>query len=129
MDPDILDVLKSIDKELARKRKQDDLYYRRENHTRLWLYRLKHKSTQLGLPFNLDESDLVIPNYCPILGIELVIGDNKDNAPSVDRMVPSKGYTKGNVFIISNRANRIKNNATVDELRLIADYMDNNSAN
>jgi len=46
-----------------------------------------------------------------------------DNVPSVDRIDPTKGYIKGNVEVISWRANHLKNNATVEELEAIVNYM------
>ena len=86
---------------------------------------LKNKSKRLGLPFNLDESDLVEPETCPVLGtkLERVPGrERTDNSPSVDRLIPSLGYVKGNIVIVSYRANRIKNDATLVELRKVAAY-------
>ncbi len=44
------------------------------------------------------------------------------NSPSFDRIIPTRGYTKGNVIIISNRANRIKSDATVEELERVASF-------
>lgn len=90
-----------------------------------YLYqRLKSKCIKLDIPFNLDRSDLVIPAKCPVLGMPLVFAGqkNKDTSPSVDRIVPSLGYTKGNVIITSFRANRIKSDATVEELKTITDF-------
>jgi hypothetical protein len=43
---------------------------------------------------------------------------------SLDRIDSSKGYIKGNVWVISLRANRIKNDSTPQELRLIADKVE-----
>lgn len=43
---------------------------------------------------------------------------------SLDRIVPSLGYVPGNVAVISHRANRIKSDATADELRAVADWLD-----
>jgi len=77
----------------------------------------------MGIKFNLTEADVVIPEYCPILGIKLKRGRGggpTPNSPSLDRIDPTKGYVKGNVWVISHRANRIKNNATAEELMLVA---------
>jgi hypothetical protein len=76
----------------------------------------------MGIPSNLTLEDLVIPKFCPILGIELEVG-GKDSSPSIDRIFPQLGYVKGNVQIISMRANRIKADSTPDELKKVADYM------
>jgi hypothetical protein len=46
-----------------------------------------------------------------------------DNAPTLDRINNSCGYVPGNVAVISWRANRIKCDATPEELRRIADYV------
>ena len=37
------------------------------------------------------------------------------NSPSLDRLIPEKGYTKSNVQFISFKANRIKNNGSPDQ--------------
>jgi len=58
---------------------------------------------------------------CPLLRIEMVSNKNiaKDNSISLDRIIPSLGYIKNNVIWISYRANRIKNNLTLDEMKLL----------
>jgi hypothetical protein len=90
---------------------------------------IRGNAKRRGLDFNLDVSDIVIPERCPVLGMVLArntTGIRKPHAcsPSVDRIDPSQGYVKGNVAIISYRANRIKNDANSAELRLIADWLD-----
>ena len=62
-----------------------------------------------------------IPKKCPYLDIDLVVGciGGVDNSPSVDRIDNKKGYVKGNVQIISRKANQIKNNATFEEFEMI----------
>jgi hypothetical protein len=51
-------------------------------------------------------------------------GVKQDNSYSLDRIDSSKGYVKGNIWVISLRANRIKNDSTPQELRLIADKVE-----
>ena len=68
-----------------------------------------------------------IPTHCPILGIELKSGGrNNPNAPSLDRLIPEKGYVKGDVYWISFRANRIKCDATREEVEKLLTWMQAN---
>ncbi len=83
--------------------------------------RAKRNATSRGREFNLSVDDLPIPDICPLLGIEIKKGKGKlcDASPSVDRKDNTKGYVKGNVWVISNQANRIKSNASIEELELL----------
>ena len=82
----------------------------------------KSRARKNGIPFNLDLSDIVIPEFCPVLGIPMIkaIGKHTSNSPSLDKIIVKLGYVKGNVWVISNRANTIKTNATVEEIELLA---------
>jgi len=87
-------------------------------------YRIKSRAKRQGIPYNLDPSDYVIPDVCPVLGIKIEPQTGKgkgfhNNSPSCDRIDPDGGYMKGNVRIISARANLLKSNATVRELELV----------
>ncbi len=55
---------------------------------------------------------------CPVLGIKMEVGDKNRNvnSPSIDKIIPEKGYVPGNVIIVSMKANRIKADATPDEI-------------
>lgn len=69
------------------------------------------------------------PN-CECCKVPLDIGfkeDRKfhDNSPSIDRVDSTKGYIKGNVAILCWRCNKHKQDSTSEELRIIADFMDN----
>lgn len=68
-----------------------------------------------------------LASHCPLLGIPLEWSTHRDNggkalpgSPSLDRIDSTKGYTKDNVWVISHRANSIKNNASHEELTLVA---------
>lgn len=86
----------------------------------------KARAKKRGLPFDLQLGDLTIPAYCPVLGIPLSVGEGErhDGSPTLDRLVPRLGYVSGNVRVISYRANRIKNDGTLLELRAIVAWME-----
>jgi hypothetical protein len=79
-----------------------------------------------GLAHNIELADIQIPERCPLLGIELDLYAKPmaNGLPSLDRIDPDKGYVRGNVQIISWRANRLKNNATIEEMRLMTAGME-----
>lgn len=86
----------------------------------------KQRAQTKGLMFDIHYEDIQIPNLCPVLKIPLVPsvdGNYSDNSPSLDRKVPYLGYTKGNVQVISMRANRIKSDATSAELTAVLAYV------
>lgn len=98
--------------------------YRLKYPERQFLYQAKLRAKDKNVPFNLIEDDIVIPEPCPVLGIPLRknVGKPKDDSPTLDRLVQELGYVRGNVHIISFRANKLKNDATPDELDAVARY-------
>lgn len=96
--------------------------YRKKNPKKAWLNQVKHRAKRNGIEFTIDDLGTVfVPAKCPLLEIPLEFGgDNKDNSPSLDRIDSSKGYTPENTWVISYKANRIKNNATTQELLTLA---------
>ena len=80
-----------------------------------------------GIEFNLNFGEIDFPEYCPVLGIKLDYFANRkpqDNSPSFDRLDCTKGYITDNVKIISNKANRIKSNGNIDDLKKIIKYLE-----
>lgn len=100
--------------------------YRKRNRVSSWISSVKGRAKHLGLDYNLTEEDYLIPELCPILNIPLFFTYKKrtDNTPSVDRHNPEEGYIKGNCSIISWRANRLKCNASLSELKALVEYME-----
>lgn len=80
----------------------------------------KTRCKKKGIEFNITIEDVPIPLYCPILLVPLNRGlkGNYNYSPTIDRIDPNKGYIKGNVKVISMLANRMKSNATEQEIRL-----------
>lgn len=97
---------------------------RRNDPKGLWLSRIKKRALEKGLEFNLDIEDLEVPGQCPLLGIPIKLGvelpQNDPSTPSLDRVDPTKGYVKGNVRVISFKANAMKQDASKEQLLLFA---------
>jgi hypothetical protein len=88
------------------------------------------RAKEKNLPFDIDHHFLrsLVVSHCPVFGTPLEWSalrgkGNKavPSSPSLDRIDPTKGYVKGNVWIISYKANVIKNNATHEELKLVTE--------
>lgn len=81
----------------------------------------KMRAKKSGLLFEITASDFEVPFTCPLLGYILIPsrGLIAPNSPSLDRKDPRKGYVRGNVWVISYRANMAKSNLTLEELQML----------
>ncbi len=83
----------------------------------------RERCNKSGLEFTISVSDIRVPKVCPVLGLVLQHGRGPGGAlptsPSLDRIDSARGYTPGNIRVISKRANTLKNNATLSELALV----------
>ena len=91
----------------------------------LALNRIKHRALEKGIAFDIDLSDIAYPEKCPVFGFDLVRNYKVPcfSSPSVDRIDPSKGYIKGNIQVISQLANCMKQNATPEQLVQFAEWI------
>jgi len=98
--------------------------YRKLVPEQFMLIAARSRAKAKNIPFNLLLEDVVIPKLCPVLGIPLILGNGgtSDNSPTLDRIIPELGYIKGNIAVISWRANRIKSNATPAEIFKVWQY-------
>lgn len=78
----------------------------------------KRRAEKKGIDFNITPEDIIIPEKCPLLEVPFIYGteNNYDYTPSLDRIDNTKGYIKGNIQVISMKANSMKNSASFDEL-------------
>ena len=88
----------------------------------------KQRSKKRKVEFSITKDDIEIPDICPILGIKLKMNNGsgaggKDDSYSLDRIDQSKGYIKGNVQVISHKANSMKFTATPEELIKFAEWI------
>lgn len=115
-------------------KKQEDSYrvkeYRADPVAYMWRNK-KASAKHKGIEFDITEKDIadIMTEQCPVLGIDLRFnfgkgaGHNNDDSYSIDRIDSSKGYVKGNIQMISKRANTIKSDATLEELEKLVAYM------
>ena len=83
---------------------------------------IKTRAKRKNISFDIEVEDIIVPNECPILKIPLHY-ECRENTPSVDRIDNSKGYIKGNIQIVSYKANTMKNSASPKELTEFAKWI------
>lgn len=111
-------------------------YYRRKREQDFRYGLLESTRTnarRVGCENTITIDDLDLPEKCPVLGLDLDYELFKGhgpmaNRPTVDRLNPALGYVPGNVRVISHKANRFKNNMTLEEAELVLKYMRENYA-
>ena len=96
-----------------KKRKHNPEYY-------LWKA-AKRRARNKDLDFNIEVTDIIIPQFCPLLHIPIIhktgTGKSRPDSPSLDRLDNSLGYVKGNILVVSWRANRLKADSEFQELQ------------
>lgn len=98
---------------------------RRKQHKKdprkVMLVHAKTRAIKNNLDFNISYDDIIVPEKCPLLGIPLFVSNRKvgPNSPTIDRLICNKGYVKGNVLVISHKANCAKNDLTLEELEML----------
>lgn len=87
----------------------------------------RNRAKKAKLPFDIEIEDCLIPEKCPVLGIQLSKkgdGTRCKSTPTLDRIIGSLSYVKGNVKVISWLANRIKSDCDDPEVfEAIAKYL------
>ena len=86
----------------------------------------KRNAKNLKREFSISISDIHIPEFCPLLGIKLDKNGkpNADNLPSLDRIDNNMGYTKNNIWVISWKANRLKRDYSLDDLKTLSENLE-----
>lgn len=108
--------------------KQKRANTKENNPIQAWSYTAYHnakgRAKKLGISFDLTKEWLITnaSTHCPLLGIELIYNAETSvpNCASIDRVDSLRGYTLDNCKIISFKANRIKSNATLEEIEILA---------
>lgn len=102
-------------------------YATTKSHVKRKLSRLKETSKRLDFLFNLEYDDLYkqlerqsfkcFYTDEPLVFYEYKKAPSRRVVPSVDRIDPTKGYTKGNIVWCLYRINCIKQDMTLEEMK------------
>jgi hypothetical protein len=86
----------------------------------------KRRARRDGMDFDITWQTLLpfCVDNCPVLGISLAYERSPGRgihagSPTIDRLDNSLGYIISNVIVVSYRVNRIKNDATLQELETV----------
>lgn len=85
--------------------------------------RAQKRAFDRNLEFALQKDSVFVPRNCPVLGVAITPGSKRAaTSPSLDRILPTRGYVPGNVRVICDHANRLKGDRSVEELRELAEH-------
>jgi hypothetical protein len=118
----ISDEYRFSNKGKSTRKKYRDLWYKTEKGRKYSMWQAaKLRAKKKSLDFAITIEDIQIPEICPLLQLKLSCEEFgiRHNSPSLDRKDNKKGYTKDNVWVISSRANILKNNASLYELETL----------
>lgn len=117
-------------KRMQEEAKQKRVWYHRKVASILCNCRTRARA--MGVEFTLTREDIIIPERCPVFGVTFEDECSKKGryfahsfSPSIDRIDNARGYTKDNIVIVSCRANSIKGDATLEELREVLTFYEN----
>jgi hypothetical protein len=110
------------DREKHREWERDYSKRKRQENPEYYLWKgAKKRAKDKQLDFDIEVSDIIIPQFCPLLNIPIIhitgTGKRRPDSPSLDRLDNSLGYVKGNILVVSWRANKLKADAEFQELQ------------
>jgi hypothetical protein len=101
------------------------------NHLKILITTCQCRARKNNVPYDSTEIlySYLQPVYdkgeCEICHKNLKLGTNldKDDSPSIDRIIPEKGYVIGNVAVLCYRCNVIKNCGSQQDHFMIANWL------
>ena len=106
-------------------RRRQSAASRKQHPVRYIFNQARYRAKQRGIEFDIDYDDLEIPEFCPVFNIPLFFTEGRrgPNSYSIDRWDNTKGYVKGNVKVISWKANQYKGDMSIEEVERLLTYM------
>jgi hypothetical protein len=116
---------KEYQKAYYKKNKERILQKKKEDKFNYILNHSKKRAKEKGLEHTIDREYLesIYTDTCPIFNVKFIYSNKlNDWSMTLDRIDPTKGYIKGNVQFLSSKANRMKSNATHEEIIKFCEY-------
>jgi len=115
------DYLRKHDPEYRKKDREYTVKNYRKHIVRYLVKSARRRAKEKGIIFDITTDHISLPELCPLLGIPMKMNENKrqPNSYSIDKIDNTKGYTPGNVWVISSKANLLKGDATIEELEML----------
>ena len=112
------------DREKHREWERNYLRKKRQDNPEYYLWKAAKRRAKIkSLDFDIEVSDIIIPQLCPLLNIPIIHevgkGCRNPHSPSLDRIDNRFGYIKGNILVVSWRANFLKSDGTIEEFELL----------
>lgn len=87
----------------------------------------RQRAKRAGVPCTVEVEDIDLPTHCPVLGRALRSFEGcgkgpRNDSPTLDKIVPALGYVPGNILVVSQKANRLKNQLSPTQLALFARF-------
>lgn len=109
--------------------------WQKENPLHYWASMVvasaRPRAKRVGVPFGITAQDILAKypedGLCPVLGFVMTPNNgaaNKQHSPSLDRIIPERGYVKNNIAVISVKANTMKCNASLPEIKALAVWLE-----
>lgn len=100
-------------------------YYEKADRKRMRITQLCARARQRGYVCDLSVDDVDWVEVCPVFGKPIAFQRESPGpwSVSVDRVDSTSGYVKGNVQVMSRKANTMKSDATPEELLQFADWV------
>lgn len=102
-------------------------YYREYEARRPIAEKLFRSMKSRKILFDITPNDISVENECPICGIEMRISSRRGGSavsPTLDKIIPNRGYVKGNIAVICKSCNSLKGKGSAEEHHRIANWIE-----
>lgn len=98
-----------------------EMEYRTRNPIKHRLYAIKDRAAKRLIEFDLDEEYLIKIWKKRCAYCRKQFKSKRSDSPTIDRIIPSLGYVKGNIAVVCGECNRRKQDQSPDEMQRLVE--------